>query len=93
MRPSARAVVLYVLLAVVVCALLNPGNFGSIDTDRRWQVARSIRLSEPAVAPDDVRQGFGIPGRNGAAQAWYGIGQSLVLLPSTRWSTQLFGLF
>jgi hypothetical protein len=38
-------------------------------------------LGEPAVAPDDVRQGFGIPGRNGAAQAWYGIGQSLVLLP------------
>lgn len=81
MAPSTRVVLLYILLAVVVCALLNPGNFGSIDTDRRWQVARSIRLGEPAVTPDDVRQGFGIPGRNGEAQAWYGIGQSLLLLP------------
>jgi hypothetical protein len=33
------------------------------------------------VTPADARQGFGIPGRNGIRQAWYGIGQSLVLLP------------
>jgi hypothetical protein len=69
------------LLAIIVCALLNPGNFGTIDTARRWQVARSIRLGEPAVTPDDVCQNFGIPGRNGVLQAWYGIGQSLLLLP------------
>ena len=78
---SARITLLLILLAVVVCALLNPGNFGTIDTRRRWQVARSIRLSEPTVTSDDVRQGFGIPGWNGEPQAWYGIGQSLLLLP------------
>jgi 4-amino-4-deoxy-L-arabinose transferase-like glycosyltransferase len=65
----------------LVCALLNPGNFGTIDTARRWQVARSIRLGEPMVTPEDVQQGFGIPGRGGVPQAWYGVGQSLLLLP------------
>lgn len=77
----ARITLLLVLLAVVVCALLNPGNFGTIDTARRWQVARSIRLGEPMVTSDDARQGFGIPGRNGVSHAWYGMGQSLLLLP------------
>ena len=33
------------------------------------------------MTPDDVQQGFGIPGRNGVPQAWYGVGQSLLLLP------------
>jgi len=76
-----RIILLFVLLAIIVCALVNPGNFGSIDTARRWQVARSIRSGEPAVTPADEQQGFGIPGRNGLPQAWYGIGQSLLLLP------------
>jgi hypothetical protein len=75
---STRSTLFLILLAIIVCALLNPGNFGTIDS---WQVARSIRLGEPAVTPDDVRQNFGIPGRNGVLQAWYGIGQSLLLLP------------
>lgn len=33
------------------------------------------------MTSEDVRRGFGIPGRNGVPQAWYGLGQSLVLLP------------
>jgi len=81
MASSARITLLLILVAVVVSALLNPGNFGTIDTARRWQVARSIRLGEPAVTADDAREGFGIPGKNGEPQAWYGVGQSLLLLP------------
>lgn len=68
----------FVLLALVVCALVNPGNFGSIDTKMRLQVARWIRLNEPEVRPGS---GFGLTGKDGARHAWYGIGQSLVLLP------------
>lgn len=81
MTSSARINLLLVLLAVLVCALLSRGNLGAIDAVRRWQVARSIRLGEPMVTADDVRQGFGIRGRNGVPQAWYGVGQSLLLLP------------
>jgi hypothetical protein len=65
----------------VVCALVNAGNFGTIDTARRLQVARWIRLGEPPVSAADAAGGFGITGRDGERHAWYGIGQSLLLLP------------
>jgi hypothetical protein len=78
---ESRITLLLIVLAIVVSALLNPGNFGTIDTVRRWQVARSIRLGEPMVTSQDARNGFGIPGRNGVPQAWYGVGQSLLMLP------------
>jgi hypothetical protein len=68
-----------VLLSLVVCALINPGNFGTVDTTRRLQVARWIRSGEPPVSPADPD--FGITGKNGTRHAYTGIGQSLVLLP------------
>jgi hypothetical protein len=70
---------LFVLLSLLVCALVNAGNFGTIDTSRRLQVARWIRLGEPSVSAADT--GFGLTGRYGVRYAWFGIGQSLVLLP------------
>jgi len=63
------------LLAFAVCALVSPGNFGTIDTVARLQVARWIRLGEPPARE------FGLIGKNGRRYPWYGIGQSLVLLP------------
>jgi hypothetical protein len=74
-----RRLLLFVLLAAMTAAIVNPGNFGSIDTQRRLQVARWIRLGEPPVRPGD--RTFGLMNRWGARQAWYGIGQSLVLAP------------
>lgn len=74
-----RRPLLFVLLAMLVASVVNPGNFGTIDTHRRLQVARWIRLGEPQVRPDDLE--FGYPNRSGVKQAWYGIGQSLVLVP------------
>jgi hypothetical protein len=68
------------LLSLVVCALVNPGNFGASDTAKRLQVERWIRLGEPPVSRTDT-SGFGVIGRNGVRHAWYGIGQSLLLLP------------
>lgn len=77
--PEWRLRLLFLLLALVVCALVNPGNFGAIDTTRRWQVARWIRLGEPEVSPSDTA--YGITGRNGARHSYTGIGQSLLLIP------------
>ena len=76
---GARLQLLFVLLSIVVCALVNPGNFGTIDTVRRLQVARWIRLGQPPVRPDDA--GAGLVGRNGILHPPYGIGQSLLLIP------------
>ena len=74
-----RRLLLFAPLSLVVCALVNPGNFGIVDTARRLQVERWIRLGEPPVRPED--SGFGIVGREGVRHAWYGIGQSLLLIP------------
>src|SRR5450755_390474 len=76
---GVRRLLLFTLLSVTICAVVNPGNFGTIDTVRRLQVARWIRLGEPPVSPQDT--GFGIVGRDGVRHPWYGIGQSLLLIP------------
>ena len=76
---GVRRALLFALLSLTVCAVVNPGNFGTIDTVRRLQVARWIRLGEPPVSSQDT--GFGIIGRGGVRHAWYGIGQSLLLIP------------
>jgi hypothetical protein len=69
----------FVVLALWTCALVNPGNLGSVDTTRRLQVARWIRLGEPPVRADDLA-GFPV-GRNGVRYLPTGLGQSLVLVP------------
>jgi len=69
----------FVILALWTCALVNPGNLGTVDTTRRLQVARWVRLAESPVRADDPAAG---PiGRNGVRYLPTGIGQSLVLVP------------
>ncbi|ODS56184.1 MAG: hypothetical protein ABS36_07175 [Acidobacteria bacterium SCN 69-37] len=65
--------------AWAVGLLVSPGHFGSIDAERRFQVARAWWTAEPEVRADDTD--FGIPGRDGRRRAWYGAGQSLIMLP------------
>jgi hypothetical protein len=78
-HPLIGKVFLWAVLSLMLCVLLNPGNFGTIDTTRRLQVARWIWRGEPPVVPGETS--FGLIGRDGTRQAWYGIGQSLVLVP------------
>src|SRR5260370_12642996 len=59
MASSARITLLFILLALVLGALLNAGNLGTIDPVRRWQVAPSIPFGEPTVTSNHVRHGFG----------------------------------
>lgn len=75
-RPAARLAIGFAFVAATVAALVNPGNFGTSDTVVRLRVARWIRLGEPLNASES-----GLPGRNGVMHPFYGIGQSLVLLP------------
>jgi hypothetical protein len=65
------------LLAVVV----QSGDLGSVDTVRRLQTTHSFWTSEPPVLAGDYPD-FGLRGRDGRIYAWYGIGQSLLMLPS-----------
>src|SRR5713101_7436091 len=74
-----KPVFLVGLTAVLTALLVQPGQFASIDTVRRLQTTRSFWTSAPPVAPGDIR---GLVGRNGQLHYWYGMGQSLLMLPA-----------
>ncbi len=69
------------LTAFLAAFAVQSGELGSSDTTHRLQTAHSFWTSEPPVFPEEYPE-FGIHGRGGKLYAWYGIGQSLLLLPS-----------
>jgi hypothetical protein len=69
------------LAAFLTAFLVQSGELGSSDTDHRLQVTHSFWTSAPEVDPGDYPD-FGIHGRDGKLHGWYGIGQSLLMLPS-----------
>jgi Dolichyl-phosphate-mannose-protein mannosyltransferase len=81
----------FILLALWTCALVNPGNLGTVDTTRRLQVARWIWLNQPPVRADDPAAGP--VGRNGVRYLPTGIGQSLVLVPFDALASGTIGPF
>jgi hypothetical protein len=67
-------------IAVLAAVLVQSGELGSSDTTHRLQATHSFWTSEPPVFPDEYPN-FGIRGRGGKIYGWYGIGQSLLMLP------------
>jgi hypothetical protein len=61
--------------------VVQSGELGSADTMHRLQTAHSFWTSEPAVFPQEYPE-FGVHGRGGKLYDWYGIGQSLLMLPA-----------
>src|SRR6266702_1750260 len=61
--------------------LIQSGELGTSDTTHRLQVAHSLWTSQPQVFPNEYPE-FGLHGRGGRLYAWYGIGQSLLMLPA-----------
>ncbi len=79
------------LLAVVaglIAFLVQSGDLDSVDTARRLQTTHSFWTSAPPVLPNDYPE-FGLRGRGGKIYAWYGIGQSLLMLPADMVGTGL----
>lgn len=76
------------LAALLTALLVQSGDLGSIDTVRRLQTTHSFWTSAPAVLPGEYPE-FGVMGRNGTIYAWYGMGQSLLMLPSDMVGTYL----
>ena len=74
-------VLLVGVVAFLTALLLQSGELGSSDTTRRLQTTHSFWTSAPPVLPEDYPD-FGIVGRNGKIYAWYGMGQSLLMLPA-----------
>jgi hypothetical protein len=74
-------VALLVVAVALLTAMIQSGELGTADTTRRLQVTHSLWTHEPQVPRADYPE-FGIPGRGGRLYAWYGIGQSLLMLPA-----------
>jgi hypothetical protein len=68
------------LTAALVAIVVQSGELGSADTMHRLQTAHSFWTSEPPVFPNEYPE-FGLYGRGGKLYDWYGMGQSLLMLP------------
>src|SRR5579859_2009858 len=72
---------LLVLAAGLIAFVVQSGELGSADTMHRLQSTHAFWTSEPPVFPSEYPE-FGVHGRGGSLQSWYGIGQSLLMLPT-----------
>jgi len=68
------------LAAALIAFVVQSGELGSSDTTHRLQSTHSFWTWDPPVFPDEYPE-FGVHGRHGSLQSWFGIGQSLLMLP------------
>jgi hypothetical protein len=71
---------LLALAAALIAVVVQAGELGTADTMHRLQSTHSFWTSQPPVFPNEYPE-FGVHGRNGSLQSWYGIGQSVLMLP------------
>jgi hypothetical protein len=69
------------LVAGMLAFVVQSGELGTADTTHRLQTAHWLWTSQPQVFPNEYPE-FGLHGRGGRLYSWYGIGQSLLMLPS-----------
>lgn len=69
------------LTAGLLAFVVQSGELGTADTMHRLQTAHWLWTSQPQVFPNEYPE-FGLPGRGGQIFSWYGIGQSLLMLPA-----------
>jgi hypothetical protein len=69
------------LTAGLLAFVVQSGELGTADTMHRLQTTHWLWTSEPQVSPNEYPE-FGLHGRGGRLYSWYGIGQSLLMLPA-----------
>jgi hypothetical protein len=69
------------LTAGLLAFVVQSGELGTADTMYRLQTTHWMWTSEPQVLPSEYPE-FGVHGRGGRIYSWYGIGQSLLMLPA-----------
>jgi hypothetical protein len=69
------------LTAGLLAFVVQSGELGTSDTAHRLQTTHWLWAAEPQVFPYEYPE-FGLHGRGGRLYSWYGIGQSLLMLPS-----------
>ncbi len=69
------------LAAGLLAFVVQSGELGTADTMHRLQTTHWLWTSQPQVFPTEYPE-FGLHGRGGQIFSWYGIGQSLLMLPA-----------
>ena len=69
------------LTAALLAFVVQSGELATSDTTHRLQTTHWLWTSEPQVFPNEYPE-FGLHGRGGRLYSWYGIGQSLLMLPA-----------
>ena len=69
------------LTAGLLAFVVQSGELGTSDTMHRLQTTHWLWTSESQVLPNEYPD-FGLHGRGGRLYSWYGIGQSLLMLPA-----------
>ena len=69
------------LTAGLLAFVVQSGELGSADTMHRLQTTHWLWTSQPQVFPNEYPE-FGLQGVVGQIYSWYGIGQSLLMLPA-----------
>jgi hypothetical protein len=69
------------LAAGLLAFVVQSGELGSADTMHRLQTTHWLWTRQPQVFPSEYPE-FGLHGRGGQIFSWYGIGQSLLMLPA-----------
>ena len=81
LRQLADPLVLLCVAAGLLAFAVQSGELGTADTMHRLQTTHWMWTSEPQVFPNEYPE-FGVHGRGGHLYSWYGIGQSLLMLPA-----------
>src|ERR1700726_3455442 len=74
-------VFLLCLAAGLLAFVVQSGELGTADTLHRLQTTHWLWTSQPQVFPNEYPE-FGLHGTGGQLFSWYGIGQSLLMLPA-----------
>ena len=74
-------VFLLCMTAGLLAFVVQSGELGTADTMHRLQTTHWLWTHEPQVFPNEYPE-FGLHGRGGQIFSWYGIGQSLLMLPA-----------
>jgi len=68
------------IISFFTSIIIQDGDFSTGDTTQRYQITKSLWTDEPQI--DTLNFPFGLLGRNGERHYWFGVGQSLVMIPS-----------
>jgi hypothetical protein len=92
LRVKRRTALALFWATLVFSIFIQSYDFGSLDTTRRYQATLAIWNNVPAASLEDIEANYALTGVNGSKHFWYGMGQSIFLLPGSLTAAGIFGL-